>query len=444
MSSSLPTPIASYFEHELAGQVVAHKVSGSGLENADIRREVLCGISELMRHHVRSLLISGAGGSLNKALGEKLEHSVTHLRITPKKDIPHIEQAIKTISEVFSHDCQEMGIPFEVLPHSVTHATRLLDGHKETGGIVNIDHEVIRRVLDQGKLAILPFGGTDSSGNTLNVNADDVAARAAAATEAKKLIMYTNAEGIMKPGKSGTLKKIDFLDFYELFHLIRLQNAEGQFVIDEGMLPKLKAILEALTYGVPQVHVVRAKTTALLEELFTRTGSGTLIEKEPFLLLDFPAGTEQLHEISALRAECSEAKTPTGVPFLKPLNLREINRLLPTTLALRQRNLLVGVVYFDALKNDPETAMIGGFAVGENHQNSGYGRMLLENVLERIQEAGFKHAVSITAADPVKALYAQYGSATSKDWGDLLRTAKKRYGTDQHLVDMYSFDISNP
>ncbi len=442
MTISLSSPIAQYFERELAEQVVAHKVSGSGLEDANIRKEVLRGIGELMRHNVRSLLISGAGESLDKALGKKLAHPVTHLRITPKKDIPHIERAIQTIGEVFTHDCQKMGIPFEVLPHSVTLATRLLDGHKETGGIVGINHQAIQHVLDQGKLAILPFGGTDSSGNTLNVNADDVAARVAAEMKAKKLIMYTNAAGIMKPGKDGKLRKIDFLDFHQLFHLIRLQNAEGKFVIDEGMLPKLKAILEALTYGVPQVHVVQATTEALLEELFTRTGSGTLIEKEPFLMLDHPAQTKHLPDILELRNECSSATTPLGVSFLKPLSASEIERLLPTTVALRHREILVGTAYYNALQDDPKTAVIGGFAVGENHQGSGYGHILLTSLLAQVVAAEFKQVISITASDRVKALYDQYGQQ-SRDFSDVLNAAKKRYGADQNSVSLYSFDLSS-
>ncbi|MDP7069305.1 MAG: hypothetical protein QF815_02155, partial [Candidatus Peribacteraceae bacterium] len=292
MTTQLPS-IAKHFEAELAGHVVAHKLSGSGLENADIRGEVLKGIKELMQHDVQSLLISGAGSSLTKTLGKKLSHPATHLRITSKDEIPYIEEAISTIGTVFSEHCNDLGIPHVILPHSVTHATRLLDGHKETGGIVGVDHAAIQQVLDDGKLAILPFGGTDSAGNTLNVNADDVAARASAAVNVKKLIMYTNEEGIMMPNADGSLKKINFLDFHQLFHLMRMTNAAGNFVIDEGMLPKVKAILEALTYGVPQVHVVQAKAKALLEELFTRTGSGTLIEKEPFLELHYPAKEDQ-------------------------------------------------------------------------------------------------------------------------------------------------------
>lgn len=441
MATSLPSTIAQSFKQELVGHVVVHKVSGSGLENAEIRKEILSGIHELMHCNVQSVLVSGAGKSLDLALGKRIEHPLTHLRVTAKKDIPHIEAAIRNIGAIFSHDCNALGIPHESLPHSVVHATRLLDGHGETGRILDVDAAAIQRIIREGKLAILPFGGTDSSGNTLNVNADDSAARAAAALKAKKLILYTNAVGILKQGKNGKQKKIDFLDFHGLFHLIRELDANGEFVIGEGMLPKLKAIAEALTYGVPQVHVVQAQTKAMLEELFTRTGSGTLIEKEPFLMLDFPAQKEYLADILQIREECSQAKTPSGIPLLKPLLAEEVTRLLPTTLALRHRKMLVGTIYFNPLPGHPDTAVIGGFAVGENHQNSGYGRVLLENALEQIGGAGFKKAVSITPSDAVKSLFQQYGVDASDKFPELLSEAKKRYGNDEHLVRLFSFEI---
>jgi N-acetylglutamate synthase-like GNAT family acetyltransferase len=222
-----------------------------------------------------------------------------------------------------------------------------------------------------------------------------------------------------------------------------LQGAEGNFVIDEGMLPKLKAILEALTYGVPQVHVIQAKTEALLEELFTRTGSGTLIEKEPFLVCDYPAQPEQLADILQLREECSAYTTPSGVPLLKPMSDKEVERVLPTTLVLRHREFLVGTVFFSEVSGSPDTALIGGFAVGDNHQESGYGRLLLESVLQQVAEAGFKKAISITAAKPAQYIFSQYGQEASSDWPSVVSAAKVRYGSDQDMVSLYSFSMSS-
>ncbi len=441
MSLPLPFPLADYFERQLAGHGVAHKIDGEQWEDEEVCDEVLRGVRTLMRHDVKCLLVAGPSDALEKELAGRPIHPRTHLRIAERKDIPKIEAALLAAGETLAARCRRLGIPHTVLSHSVTRATRLLDGHKETGGVVSIAREAIYQAFDEDELAILPFGGVDPAGRTLYVGAGDVAARAAAAVNARKLIMYGDEPGIMAPTRSGKRKKINFLDLHQLFQLVRACDAQDNFVMGEEMLPTLRAIYEALAYGVPQVHVVQAKRGALLEELFTRTGSGTLIEREPFLQLDFPARSEQLSEIMQLRAECSRAATPSGVPFLKPLTTEELQRLLPTTVVLRQRDLMVGAVYFDDAPGHDDTAVIGGFAVGENHQDSGYGRLLLESALEQIQEAGYTRAVSITAAEPVKHLYEQYAKEASAAWPDLLARAQKRYGSDQHLVAVYEFPL---
>jgi acetylglutamate kinase/N-acetylglutamate synthase-like GNAT family acetyltransferase len=414
-------------------------MDGELWEDSGVCEEVLKGIRTLMRHDVKCLLVVGPGGTFEEEMKRWRVHPRTRLRIAERKEIPRVEEAIRTAGEALAGHCRRLGIPHSVLPHWVVRATRLLDGHKETGGIVSIAREAIYRAFDDDELAILPFGGVDAAGRTLYVEAEDVAARAAAAVNARKLIMYSDEPGIMVPARSGRRKKINFLDLHQLLQLLRACDAQDNFVVGEDMLPIVESVYEALAYGVPQVHVVQAKSGALLEELFTRTGSGTLIEREPFLELDFPARPQQLPEIVELRRECSRAATPSGVPLLKPLSTEELERLLPTTLVLRQRDLIVGTVYFRPALGHEDTAVIGGFAVGENHQDSGYGRLLLESALEQIQEAGYTRAISLTAAEPVKHLYEQYAREASDEWQDVLERAQPRYGADRGLLAVYEF-----
>jgi acetylglutamate kinase/GNAT superfamily N-acetyltransferase len=416
-------------------------MEGEQWEDPEVCDEVLRGIRTLMRHDVKCLLVCGPGQVFQTELKSCRVHRRSRLPIVERKEIPKVEEAIQAVGESLASHCRRLGIPHSILPHWVTRATRLLDGHKETGGIMSIAREAIYRAFDEDELAILPFGGVDAAGRTLYVGAEDVAARAAAAVNARKLIMYSDEAGIMVPSRSGRRKKINFLDIHQLLQLIRACDAQDNFVVGEEMLPTFESIYEALAYGVPQVHVVQAKSGALLEELFTRTGSGTLIEREPFLELDFPARANQLAEVVELRRECSRAATPSGVPFLKPLSTEELEQLLPTTLILRQRDLIVGTVYFREAPGHEDTVVIGGFAVGENHQDSGYGRILIESALEQIQEAGYSRAISITAADSVKRLYEHYGRDTSTEWPDVLSRARERYGADSGLATVYEFRL---
>ena len=110
--------------------------------------------------------------------------------------------------------------------------------------------------------------GVDEKGQSYNINADLAAGAVAAALKAEKLIVLTDVPGILDP-KGGLISSLsgDGAD-----RMIR----EG--VIAGGMLPKVRACLEALAGGVGKAHIVDGRTPhAILLELFTDGGVGTEI-----------------------------------------------------------------------------------------------------------------------------------------------------------------------
>jgi len=89
--------------------------------------------------------------------------------------------------------------------------------------------------------------------------------------EAEKLILCTGAPGILENVEdSGSL-----ISFTDLRGLKRLRE-DGRIVT--GMLPKARAIENALRGGVHRVHVVSYKAPeGILGEVFTNEGTGTMI-----------------------------------------------------------------------------------------------------------------------------------------------------------------------
>src|SRR5204863_4174800 len=113
--------------------------------------------------------------------------------------------------------------------------------------------------------------GGDDAGNILNINADTVASEIASALKAEKLILVTDVEGILRADKS-LISRVtpDGID-----KLIK----EG--VIRGGMIPKALSAAEALKDGVQSVHIISGRTpSTLLAEVFTDTGSGTMIHRD--------------------------------------------------------------------------------------------------------------------------------------------------------------------
>jgi len=139
------------------------------------------------------------------------------------------------------------------------------------GDIVSSRMELLEHLLDRRFVPVIGSLAADAGGRILNVNADTVAARIAVELKAAKYLLLTTVDGVMlNPADPESLQP--FLDLDDLEGLI------GRGVIAGGMLPKVAACADAIRGGVPRVHIVNGtRPDALLAEIFTNEGSGTLI-----------------------------------------------------------------------------------------------------------------------------------------------------------------------
>ena len=139
------------------------------------------------------------------------------------------------------------------------------------GDIDEVDPAAVRKLLDNGLMPVVSPLSADDNGVLLNINADTVAAALGAALGAEKLILCTGAPGILGDvSDAGSL-----ISYIDLQGLKRLRE-EGR--IADGMLPKAKAIEDAIRGGVRRVHVVSYQAPeGILGEVFTNEGTGTLI-----------------------------------------------------------------------------------------------------------------------------------------------------------------------
>ncbi|MGN6454216.1 MAG: acetylglutamate kinase [Steroidobacteraceae bacterium] len=139
------------------------------------------------------------------------------------------------------------------------------------GDIDAVDTTVLQKLLDNGLMPVVSPLSADASGTLLNINADTVAAAIGAALGAEKLILCIDAPGILASvDDPGSL-----ISYTDLRGLARLHE-QGR--IAEGMVPKAKAIEQALRAGVRRVHVVSyLSPEGILAEVFTNEGTGTLI-----------------------------------------------------------------------------------------------------------------------------------------------------------------------
>ncbi|MDD5236458.1 MAG: acetylglutamate kinase, partial [Candidatus Omnitrophica bacterium] len=104
-----------------------------------------------------------------------------------------------------------------------------------------------------------------------NINADEAAAAIASGLGAEKLVLLTNVKGINR----------NIEDPHSFIPTLTVKEAEGlmkEKIIQEGMIPKVRACIEALHKGVKKTHIIDARTPhGLLLEIFTDKGIGTEI-----------------------------------------------------------------------------------------------------------------------------------------------------------------------
>ena len=156
-------------------------------------------------------------------------------------------------------------------PVQVGRPARLVD-YGFVGDIDAVDTTVLRKLLDNGLMPVVSPLSADESGTLLNINADTVAAAIGAALEAEKLILCTGAPGILERARRSRARSSPT----PICKGLKRLREEGR--IADGMLPKAKAIEDAIRGGVRRVHVVSYRSPeGILGEVFTNEGTGTLI-----------------------------------------------------------------------------------------------------------------------------------------------------------------------
>ncbi len=162
--------------------------------------------------------------------------------------------------------------PKDVL-NKETGETRIVDfGH--VGDVVKIDTSLLKTMLDSGYLPIVSSLGADDDGRIFNINADTIAAEIAADLGAEKLILLTDVNGIyLDEGNEDT--KLSRLTVEDARQMIASGRATG------GMIPKLENLIGLLSRGVSSAHIISGTTrNAILAEVFTDEGTGTMVVKE--------------------------------------------------------------------------------------------------------------------------------------------------------------------
>jgi acetylglutamate kinase len=270
------------------GKIFVVKAGGAVFGDAAMTRALMEQIAILHYLGVRVVMVHGGGPQLTEvteAMGVPTR-MVQGRRITDEKSIDATSMVlnglINTRILAICRDLEIDAVGLSGVDAGLGQAhrrppVRLQPGDADTvdfgfvGDIDRIDTSVIRKHLDNGLMPVISPLSADARGTLQNINADTVAAAIGAALQAEKLILCTGAPGILD-NVADASSVVSYID------IAGLQRMREQGKIVDGMLPKAKAIEDAIRGGVRRVHVIGYRAPdSILTEVFTNEGTGTLI-----------------------------------------------------------------------------------------------------------------------------------------------------------------------
>ena len=248
----------------------------------------------------------------------------------------------------------------------------VLDGfdYCHTGTVRRIDTSAIQQQLDLDNVLLISPTGYSPSGEIFNLCAENVATEVAIALQAEKLVLLTeqschNPETKQHIQQMTTKEAEDFL------------SATPELP-DHISLP-LTAAIHGCQQGISRVHLVdRTINGALLIELFTRDGIGTLISSNPYEELRV-ADTNDIPGILELITPIEQQGK------LIPRSHENLEMKITDYLVIDRDGLIIGCTALHQ-HEDRQTGEIACLAVHKDYQNSARGSHLLKHIFHKAQK----------------------------------------------------------
>jgi len=270
---------------EYFNKVVVVKIGGSMMEDDSIIKSVLDDLVLMKFVGIKVVLIHGGGKQITKLMEERgiKAKFIDGLRITTKEVINIVKMVLvgSINSRIVSFLNQHGDIAVGVSGNDANFIKCSKKVYKKdgvevdlgyVGEVENIDRKFLDDILSNNHIPVIATLGVDEKGNSYNINADSCASDIARSLKAEKMIMLTDIDGIFDgKGKNG-IKLISRLTSRQCIEMI--ENGK----INSGMIPKVRACMDALDAGVGRTHILNGtREHSVLVEIFTDKGIGTMI-----------------------------------------------------------------------------------------------------------------------------------------------------------------------
>ncbi|MGF1491137.1 MAG: acetylglutamate kinase [Microcoleaceae cyanobacterium] len=278
LSEALP------YIQKFANRTIVVKYGGSAMKDAGLKEKVIRDVVLLSYVGIRPVLVHGGGPEINTWL-EKLSiepQFKNGLRVTDADTMEVVEMVLvgrvnkQIVSLINRAGGRAVGLCGK--DSNLIKARPQADlGIGFVGEVNNVNPDLLVALVNSGYIPVVSSVAADDSGQAYNINADTVAGEIAASLGAEKLILLTDTPGILEDyHKPETL--ITKMDIQEARDLI------SRGIVSGGMIPKVNCCVRSLAQGVRATHIIDGRVPhALLQEIFTDTGIGTMLVASEFM-----------------------------------------------------------------------------------------------------------------------------------------------------------------
>lgn len=359
---------------------------GGKAASGDLMATLAYDVNLLASFGVRLVLVHGARPQIEEELALRQLKSRFHggLRITDAETLTCVVNAVGELSlRIVARLSQGLpntpmaGAGIRVVRGNFVTARPLgvIDGvdFHYTGAVRKVDAEGIRAQLDMGNLVLSACIGASPTGEIFNLAMEEVAETVAVALKADKLIFLTDSDGL--PAADGGL-----------WHELTTAEANGLQADREGDLSPdqcryLPCATRAVEQGVGRAHLISYQQDgALLRELFTHDGVGSMVTREP------------LERIRQARVEDVGAL----LQFIAPLEadgtlVRRDREILETEVdrfsLVEYDGRLVGCAALYPF-SEGKAGELACLAIDPVHRRGGLGERLMQRIEEQAKAAG--------------------------------------------------------
>jgi len=251
------------------------KYGGNVLIDRKVFNNFISDIYVLNRLGLSIIVVHGGGPRIKRELDKKkiVSKFINGLRVTDKKIVDTVEEVLIDFNNDIVNSLKKLGSEAASF-HTKNSNIIEVEPEREELGFVGIPKKInanlIEDELNKNKIPIIAPLGLDKNNQTFNINGDTAASAIAKKLKSRRLILMTNVEGVYDDKKKLILE----IKPFDLENLIKWKIVEG------GMIPKIENCVDAVENGVRGVVILDGrKPHSILHEIFSDTGSGTLIRK---------------------------------------------------------------------------------------------------------------------------------------------------------------------